>query len=704
MAAALDSKAQEEFCHRCKNIDFKNVFNLSEYTTGHGDFVASVGKITKASANTACPLCRFFSVFRSSQAERNEDEEYHLQGFSYPSANGTSWSERPRKRSDLTILNLVRGDGITSFQGQRYGETSHHIVPIPSAAISGGPDFKSCDLSLEPTFRDWHLLVSWLRICEASHRTTCSSSVPILPDMEVLDCTSGMLSNLVSGQKYFALSYVWGASKSANSRMAPEPVQHGGPFSKVVMDAMFVVRHVGGRYLWVDRHCIAEHYKDLQIRSMDKIYAGAVATIISTDPDASSGLPGIGGNYRDPQPAVKLSKELTLVSDRGHGFVESVLKTTWSTRGWTYQEAVLSRRCLFFTRRQVYFVCRAGCKSEAESKRGYLNRFPDFHDLDSKVEQSYLRPASVHNCHRNSWTFKENLEEYTRRQLTNGSEVLSAFRGILAGAPHPSYWGIPIIYVNRPGANDTDERINRYFAVGLTWETHGSYHQRDATSSRRSGFPSWSWAGWSSWNWSGYKGRFTYNHSGYIYRYLGEQDLPLTDFSIKFWLKDENLDFVPLSHLLPSFTGNESMMIPEFSPVLRIEGTFVRLRFHNHHTRIHPQISATHGFSEPTWREIRQRWRKADLLDFPNAVALDFLDEDPYLKLLARLDTEQWECLVLYGEDGPYDGWDDDSTYRGYFLLILDWRDGVAERIGSVWLLDKDYKNLTKYTKVIEIQ
>lgn len=33
--------------------------------------------------------------------------------------------------------------------------------------------------------------------------------------------------------------------------------------------------------------------------------------------------------------------------------------SVWATRGWTYQEAFLSRRCLFFTEMQVHLLCKA---------------------------------------------------------------------------------------------------------------------------------------------------------------------------------------------------------------------------------------------------------------------------------------------------------------------------------------------------------
>ncbi|XP_044724639.1 uncharacterized protein HRG_02535 [Hirsutella rhossiliensis] len=55
----------------------------------------------------------------------------------------------------------------------------------------------------------------------------------------------------------------------------------------------------------------------------------------------------------------------------------------WNTRGWTYQELLLSRRLLFFTDSQVYFQCMSnlwnpGGPSEGGLQLGslHLKRWP----------------------------------------------------------------------------------------------------------------------------------------------------------------------------------------------------------------------------------------------------------------------------------------------------------------------------------------
>ena len=48
--------------------------------------------------------------------------------------------------------------------------------------------------------------------------------------------------------------------------------------------------------------------------------------------------------------------------------------STWSRRAWTFQEGLLSRRCLYFAEHQVFWQCRTTYQSED---------CPDDHDQDA---------------------------------------------------------------------------------------------------------------------------------------------------------------------------------------------------------------------------------------------------------------------------------------------------------------------------------
>ncbi|KAF2455740.1 hypothetical protein BDY21DRAFT_306310, partial [Lineolata rhizophorae] len=95
---------------------------------------------------------------------------------------------------------------------------------------------------------------------------------------------------------------------------------------------------------------------------MEKIYHHADFTIIASgSPNASYGLPGVRGTPRIPLSHAKFGGTTfapfeTLSSE--------LSRSVWSTRGWTLQEDLLSRRRLVFGKSQVFFGCRRLTLSE----------------------------------------------------------------------------------------------------------------------------------------------------------------------------------------------------------------------------------------------------------------------------------------------------------------------------------------------------
>jgi hypothetical protein len=102
---------------------------------------------------------------------------------------------------------------------------------------------------------------------------------------------------------------------------------------------------------------------------MNDIYESAVAIIfVLAREDASYSLPGVNDKSRKKQPMAKVSC-MELAS--GLSRLPVILaKSKWATRGWTYQEAVLSRRYIFFTDHQGYFVCK--CSSYYKAVKSTL--------------------------------------------------------------------------------------------------------------------------------------------------------------------------------------------------------------------------------------------------------------------------------------------------------------------------------------------
>lgn len=272
-----------------------------------------------------------------------------------------------------------------------------------------------------------------------------------------------------------------------------------GDVPRTVSDAMDAVLRLNLQYLWVDQYCIdqsnAEELQQ-QVSIMDMIYHLATVTIVAASgKDASFGLPGVGLTPRDEQPTFNLNGHIWVSS-----FVNPKTKikaSTWFSRGWTYQEGLVSRRRLIFTEEQVYFECN---NIQCWETLAY-----DFHRLcvESEVCRFLLFKGGFSHYHVGGLdTF---LREYTKRDLSFQSDAINAIRGIFrmfSAMPSPvrHIWGIPTDYYgpeNSPwppnktpiSACEFPGHLESKFTRALCWYL-------GQPSRRREGFPSWSWAGW----------------------------------------------------------------------------------------------------------------------------------------------------------------------------------------------------------------
>ena len=149
------------------------------------------------------------------------------------------------------------------------------------------------------------------------------------------------------------MSYVWGVQGQAGdfevSQNQPLLDPHKCP--KAINDSVQVTLDLNIKYLWIDKYCIDqfdEQDKTIQTGQMDSIYANAVVTIIAAAGDGPHhGLPGVDGTLRSMQPALKIGDHL--IASMLRPGADAVSKSKWATRGWTYQEGILSKRRLIFT-------------------------------------------------------------------------------------------------------------------------------------------------------------------------------------------------------------------------------------------------------------------------------------------------------------------------------------------------------------------
>ncbi|KAK0711809.1 heterokaryon incompatibility protein-domain-containing protein, partial [Lasiosphaeris hirsuta] len=209
----------------------------------------------------------------------------------------------------------------------------------------------------------------WIQSCLADHGALCGEDGGqariAVRGMKVIDCETLMIIPATANTRWVALSYVWrlAVPDIPITNILPPPTEPNSLrlpdlIPALIVDAMTVVKNLGYRYLWVDRYCINQDDKDEvrdQIAQMDRIYRGADFTIIAAGD--SNGLAGVGGNTKRPNLDVFNFNATTTLYETDPNPIAEIRRSPWFTRGWTFQEAILSRRRLFFTNSQALFEC-----------------------------------------------------------------------------------------------------------------------------------------------------------------------------------------------------------------------------------------------------------------------------------------------------------------------------------------------------------
>ncbi|UKZ86809.1 uncharacterized protein TrAFT101_002633 [Trichoderma asperellum] len=572
------SQGLDELCQECKLLDISNSFvkasdafkrarkgivkrpsKLFHGRTGgplfYGDafFAHSFGK--RLSRDAACPLCRFFWSMRIQADKRHES--YKLLAFCSSESwmfglSGLKNSPAWHHARDTVWMSVV--PDIPSIPQSGHDEhwldrdipavgpiyllqphKSHGDKPalLEARQLSGGVDFAA--------------LQEWFSFCRQWHLRSCcrpTKGDTITQGFRVIDCEKDppAVVSMSWGVEYAALSYVWGQRQED---LVDWPA--------TVLDAVDVSRRLGLRYLWVDRLCINQSdpvEKDYLISRMTTIYEYAELTIVSAfGSGASDGLPGVRSTPRKKQPTVRLENGSLLVSALRDPRQEILASDYW-TRGWTYQEGVLSNRRLVFTENQAYWECRCMAAQESfqipldlvhknhtpveNNTAGLRGReipppMPQGQHMEDymlggifKSESSggdysekYYKDVIQTDEHRLEYGFPvpdegyinsqlraldDHIRAFSARKLSHGGDSLKAFLGIIGMFRDKRlriYLGIPMwmddILVDLTGAYIT-------FALSVCSWYHRSgdeHHMFIAEPcERRTHLPSWTWAGW----------------------------------------------------------------------------------------------------------------------------------------------------------------------------------------------------------------
>jgi hypothetical protein len=207
---------------------------------------------------------------------------------------------------------------------------------------------------------------------------------------------------------------------------------------------------------------------------MATIYSNSVFTIIAAgSKDANSGIPGVAGQPRkvDIYP-IPSCPEISVA--RRTDFLDDFYRSTSNTRAWTFQERLLSRRCIYLLPSQAYFQCRSEIWSEDR-----LEPYDGLHLLNPTINM--VKKDGVEHV-RFFDMYLQLAYEYLSKQLTDPSDIVNAFSGILEHIGKRCGWHfvhcLPI----------------QLFDAALMW-CHVDQKPRRRLNGCQTE-PSWSWTGW----------------------------------------------------------------------------------------------------------------------------------------------------------------------------------------------------------------
>jgi hypothetical protein len=379
------SRQKTTVCRECQQLDYSAVMTT-------GDRI-NVGTRFRRPPTNECPVCDMLRLARRLMVDcllrRDREDADKIFRFTGKAPTITKTYDDDDAGDDLVGLSMGSNGVLISRSGRKSplmssvfnsSPVSLAVVPASERGCPWRAVFnESCGYptisdtqhmprvfvpQAVPSHFDATSVRKWIDFCCDHHTKLCGITGETPPKLELIDCETLQVVAAPRGAKYVAMSWVWGPQSAAQpgrelgtDRVLRLPLN----LSLLMTDSLSVTKALGFRYLWVDKFCIdqtSEDAKREQILNMDLVYECSELTIIAAaGADGSYGLPGVSSRPRSQQ---------RIASSGRYQFIwsmadpqDAIRRSTWFTRGWTFQEAVLSRRRLAFTDEQVYFECNA---------------------------------------------------------------------------------------------------------------------------------------------------------------------------------------------------------------------------------------------------------------------------------------------------------------------------------------------------------
>jgi hypothetical protein len=209
-------------------------------------------------------------------------------------------------------------------------------------------------------------------------------------------------------------------------------------------DVIVATRKLNLRYTWIDSLCIIQDDQNdwkIEAAKMHSVYSWAYLTVVATCSRSThegflrprysnhehitmpyySHEDGLihGEFYLDPQ-------FRRLESTAGSS---EIAFSTWNSRGWTFQERMLSARLLHFCERRLCFECRCSDQTEDHLPPDYQQSFWLKGDLRRAKNWTAYLPTKEPQRTYQSWY--RLIQEYTVREFTFDTDLYPAILGLV---------------------------------------------------------------------------------------------------------------------------------------------------------------------------------------------------------------------------------------------------------------------------------
>lgn len=304
-------------------------------------------------------------------------------------------------------------------------------------------------------------VIDWIQICLSphGHEGCWYDGKPQLPtrviDVGAIESTSIMLHTTNEGEcdDYVALSYCWGGPQplTANSNTLGQLMNGVNILTlpPTLRDAVLTTRRLGFQYLWVDALCIIQDDVDdkgREIGKMGQIYHNSTVTMVAAHSRSAMGgflKPELG---RTQTPSLPISVSIPGSDINGQVTLALALSgispiQPLVTRGWAFQESMLSMRLVTFSEFEVYCECNlkpatlilndgSRCHSSMEMRHGGR-----LYALDGRISNQLQQAYRDHgpgwmdtDFLANSWEMI--VTQFTCRSLTFPDDRLPGVQGL----------------------------------------------------------------------------------------------------------------------------------------------------------------------------------------------------------------------------------------------------------------------------------